>query len=269
MINIRGKITSKLLEAPFIWIYGSKIKAELDLSKFQQDPLYASDEEKFRAFVNADFWEYLIGWGKGEPFNLSKFLTNIKDIDKRLLFIKITNHYQLELLRKKQYEKSSIGLKLLQCLWSKKSVNKQTVCDEFGISNETFVKWLDFIETHKSIQKSIEGVAEECKSYLSNLKELKSPYKYTLIEYMLLHMSLNKDNPVSTLSFSKNNLSHLINNGPSNLYKNLSCKIDNEELNFDIFPFTVFKQLAKNNGYENNDEMLKNDLEDIFSTKAN
>ncbi|MBC7655472.1 MAG: hypothetical protein H7098_13485 [Oligoflexus sp.] len=268
MFNIKGRITSKLLELYFIWIYGSKIKAKLDLNKFLNNPLYTSQDEAIRAFENADFWEYLSGFEEGQPFKLSIFFTRVEEIDNELLFKKITNPYQIELLRKKQFEKSSIRYKVFQPLFSKKSINKQTICDEFSISNETFVKWIDFIEKHQWIQRCNEDIPEEYKSLLSNLKDVNNSYKLSLLDYMLLYKSLNKDNPISKLSFNKEDLSHLINGGPSNLYKNLSYVIHKEELNFNIFPFTFFKELAIKNGYGNNDEVLKNDMEEIFAKKS-
>lgn len=271
MFNIKSKITSKLLETAYIWIYGSKMNANLEFQKFQNNSFYISNNEITRAFVNADFWEYLIGWEKEKEktYNLTKLLANIKDVDQVILLKKITNPYQIELLRKKQYEKASIGSKLLQFIWSKKSVNKEIICDEFGISNETLVKWIDFIEVHRWIQKNTNHVAEDFKPYLSNLQNLKTNRKLSLMEYIQFQMALNKDNPVSTLTFNKNDLSYLINTGPVNLYKDLSYKIEGEELNFNIFPFTIFRELAKNNGYDYNDQVLKQDLENIFLKKAN
>ena len=269
MFNIRGRITSKLLEANYIWIYGSKIKAELDVNNFLNNPLYTSQEEAFRAFSNSDLWEYLSGFKEGQPFKLSIFLARVKEIDNELLFKKITNPYQIELLRKKQFEKSSIRLKVFQPLFSKKSINKQTICVEFNIGNEMLVKWIDFIEKYQWIQRCNENIPEECKSLISNLKDLNNSYKLSLFDYMLLYKCLNKDNPISKLRFNKEDLSHLINAGPSNLYKNLSYKINNEEMNFNIFPFTIFKVLAKNNGYDNDDEKLKTDMEEIFAKKVN
>lgn len=269
MFNIRGRITSKLLEANYIWIYGSKIKAELDVNNFLNNPLYTCQYEAFRAFANADFWEYLSGFEERQLFKLSIFFTRVKEIDYEVLFKKITNPYQIELLRKKQFEKNSIRFKIFQTLLSKKSINKQTICDEFNISNEMLVKWIGFIEKHQWIQRSNKDIPEENKSLLSNLKDESKSYKLSLLEYMLLYKSLNKDNPISKLNFNKEDLSHLINAGTSNLYKNLSYSIDNEKLNFSIFPFTIFKELAKNNGYYNNDEELKNDMEEIFAKKVN
>ena len=268
MFNFKGKITTKLLESPFIWLYGSKGKAKLDVNNFLNNPLYTSQEEAFRAFANADFWEYLIGWKEGKFYNLSKLIANIKNVDQVQLLTKITNPYQIELLMKKQQEKSTIGLKLLQYVWSKKSVTKQMICDEFGISNETLVKWIEFFEAQHWIQKSVAHVSEECKPYLSNLNNLKKDYKLSLLDYIQLHVALNKDNPLLALTFTKENLSYLINSGPSNLYKKLSYVIDNEELKFNIFPFTIFKKLAQNNGYDYNDEVLKNDMEEIFAKKS-
>jgi len=58
MFNFKGRITSKLLDLYFIWLYGSKNKAKLDLNKFLNNQLYTSQNEAFRAFRNADFWEY-------------------------------------------------------------------------------------------------------------------------------------------------------------------------------------------------------------------
>ena len=173
------------------------------------------------------------------------------------------------MLRKKQFEKSSIRLEVFRPLLSKKSINKQTICDEFNISNEMLVKWIEFIEKHQWIQRVNKDIPEEYQSLLSNLKDGNKSYKLSLLDYMLLYKSLNKDNPVSKLNFNKEDLSHLINAGTSNLYKNLSYSIDNEELNFNTFPFTIFKELAKNNGYDNNDEELKNEMEEIFAKKVN
>ena len=34
MFNFKGRITPKLLDSQFIWLYGSKNKAQLDLNKF-------------------------------------------------------------------------------------------------------------------------------------------------------------------------------------------------------------------------------------------
>lgn len=51
MFNIKGRITSKLLELPLIWLYGSKNKAELDLNNFKKKSLCTSNDEIFRAFT--------------------------------------------------------------------------------------------------------------------------------------------------------------------------------------------------------------------------
>lgn len=269
MFNFKGRITPKLLDSQFIWLYGSKNKAQLDLNKFVNNPLYTSQDEAIRAFTNADFWEYISGSEEGQPFTLSIFFTRVQEIDNELLFKKITNLSQIELLRKKQFEKSSISFKVFQPILSKKLINKQTICDEFDISNETLVKWIYFIEKHQWLQRVNKDIPEEYQSLLSNIKDGSKSYKLSLLDYMLLYKSLNKDNPVSKLNFNKEDLSLLINAGASNLYKKLSYKIDNEKLNFNIFPFTIFKELAKNNLYDNDDVKLKTDMEEIFAKKVN
>ena len=96
MFNIRGRITSKLIELPFNWLYGSRKAAKSRFEEFRLNSPYSSNDELLLAFINAEFWKAFLGLKQGEPFRISALISASKNlVNQKELLSKITNHQQL------------------------------------------------------------------------------------------------------------------------------------------------------------------------------